>query len=240
MPTFDSAPIIETCAAGVDARLFTSLVRRESNFNPFAIGLDGKAVLKAQPRSYEEAVKTAVNLRRQGIGFSVGLSQVHISNVVRLKMTWQEAFDPCTNLRTGSEIFRGFYTQAVQAGYRSDSAVFAALRGFNSGSVHNPVSNGYAKAILVRIGVAPATPSPSVVSSLPAVAAESARTAPEQDGSSPDMFAAPSTSLFGERRDVLAQAKSASVAVADVAQAGAPQSIETGGAPVVLRASVVP
>ncbi|QDS32486.1 transglycosylase SLT domain-containing protein [Burkholderia contaminans] len=138
MPTFDSAPIIETCAAGVDARLFTSLVRQESNFNPFAIGLDGKAVLKAQPRSYEEAVKTAVNLRRQGIGFSVGLSQVHISNVVRLKMTWQEAFDPCTNLRTGSEIFRGFYTQAVQAGYRSDSAVFAALRGFNSGACTTP------------------------------------------------------------------------------------------------------
>ncbi|KVN48762.1 hypothetical protein WT12_08430 [Burkholderia territorii] len=166
---------------------------------------------------------------------------MHISNVIRLKMTWQEAFDPCTNLRTGSEIFRGFYTQAVQAGYRSDSAAFAALRGFNSGSVHNPVSNGYAKAILSRVGIVPAVLPPSVVSALsPTVATASAQAKPAQDDGSPDMFATPSTSLFGERRDALAQTESANVTVADAEQAGAHPSIETSAAPVVLRASIVP
>ncbi|HDR9474424.1 transglycosylase SLT domain-containing protein [Burkholderia multivorans] len=242
MPILDSAAIIEACAAGVDSRLFTSLVRQESNFNPYAIGLDGKAVLKAQPRSYEEAVKTAVNLMRQGKGFSVGLSQVHISNVVRFKMTWQEAFDPCTNLRTGSEIFRGFYARAVQAGYRGQDALFATLRGFNSGSVHNPVSDGYAKAILGRVGVAPAASSPSIASvpSLPA-AMKPAASAVAQDVSSPDMFAAPSPSLFGERHDDRRkQPESPNVTVADVSQEGARPPIEADAVPVVLRASVVP
>ncbi|ACD21629.1 transglycosylase SLT domain-containing protein [Paraburkholderia phytofirmans] len=140
---------------GVDRRLSASLVRQESNFNPYAIGLDGKEVLYLQPRSYQEAVQTAVNLMREGKGFSVGLSQIHISNVRRYGMTWQQAFDPCSNLMAGGSILKGFYSQAVNKGYRGQDAVFAALRGFNSGDVGNSISNGYASSILRRVSNMP-------------------------------------------------------------------------------------
>ena len=171
IPTLPPTPVavvaaIDTCMPGVDRRLSASLVRQESNFNPYAIGLDGKNVLYLQPRSYQEAVQTAVNLMREGKGFSVGLSQIHISNVVRYRLTWQQAFDPCTNLMAGGSILKGFYSRAVSNGYRGQDAVFAALRGFNSGDIGNPVSNGYAKEILRRVANMPVS-APLAVPTVP-------------------------------------------------------------------------
>lgn len=238
-----AATAIDQCAVGVDAKLFTSLVRQESNFNPYAIGLDGKAVLKPQPRSAEEAVKTAVNLVREGKRFSVGLAQVHVSNVIRYGMTWEQAFDPCTNLRVASSILRGFYSQAVRAGYKAEGATFAALRGFNSGSVHNPISNGYAREILGRLGSMPVVPAPTTLPPLEAVVAvpvggqvaDRAHRAPRDDPSSPSMFSTSSPSLFGDEGSQPRAFPAAEPA--RVANAGAP-SYPSGRAPVMLRATL--
>ena len=234
MPAQASA--IDVCAAGVDSRLFTSLVRQESNFNPYAIGLDGKAVLKTQPKSYEEAVKTAVNLAREGKGFSVGLAQVHISNVVRYGMTWEQAFDPCMNLRVGSAIYRNFYAQAIKAGYRADGATFAALRGFNSGSVHNPVSNGYARDILGRVGIPSAAFSaiPAIDASRDVAAAEPITQVAKEDASSPSMFSAPSQSLFGDAGEV---PRSFPVVAPTTVRVEARRPVTDDAGPVVLRAT---
>lgn len=243
MPTA-TVPAIEQCAVGVDSRLFTSLVRQESNFNPYAIGLDGKAVLKAQPRSYEEAAKTADNLVREGKGFSVGLGQIHVSNVARYGLTWQQAFDPCTNLRVASAILRDFHTQAVKAGYTPDNAVFAALRGYNSGSVHNPVSNGYARDILGRIGYTQVAVPQLVSFSMPVAQPQSQDQAPqltqpqeleEVDPSSPSMFSTPSPSMFGESRAAQLPPQSPP---RPVAQAAAISTAVDDG-PVLLRATAI-
>ncbi|HGO6073761.1 TPA: transglycosylase SLT domain-containing protein [Burkholderia cepacia] len=184
------AAVINACAPGIDSNLAASLIKQESNFNPYAIGLDGKDVLTQQPHSFEEAVSTAQSLMRQGKTFSVGLAQIHISNVTRNRMTWEQAFDPCINLRTGQGILRQFYTTALRNGYQANDAVFAALRGYNSGNVHATVSNRYASSILQRVAQGPvaiperityrAGGSPVVVSALPA---------PRRNLSSPDMFA---------------------------------------------------
>lgn len=242
MPTA-TPTAIDQCAVGVDSRLFASLVRQESNFNPYAIGLDGKAVLKAQPRSYEEAARTADNLVREGKGFSVGLGQIHVSNVARYGLTWQQAFDPCTNLRVASVILRSFHIQAMKAGYSPDNAVFAALRGYNSGSVHNPVSNGYARDILGRIGygdvIVPrleGLPAPVTVSEGHApqqVAQQSGPEQAEEDPSTPSMFSTPSPSMFGESRAAQRPSQSRPQPVAQVAVS--PATDEDG--PVLLRAT---
>lgn len=252
MPTLiPVATAVEICAQGIDPRLSASLVRQESNFNPYAIGLDGKAVLKAQPKTYEEAVKTAVNLMREGKGFSVGLSQVHISNVVRYGMSWQEAFDPCTNMRAGSTILKGFYSRAVQAGYRDNDAVFAALRGFNSGDVRNPVSNGYARNILGRVASGPVMPPVSnalAVANLQPQRGEALTVLPGMkrpvaDDSSPDMFSTPSTSMFPDAvlQTADAQQEPAAVAVAEspvsVAKQAVREVVADDDSPVVLQAT---
>jgi type IV secretion system protein VirB1 len=139
---------IEHCVPAMKRSLMTALVRRESNGNPFAIGMDGGETPVTQPKSLADAVATAEKLDRMGRGFSVGLAQIHISNIRLLGLPWVQAFDGCTNLRHGQRIFENFHSRALGAGFKNDGAVFAALRGYNSGSVFAPVSNKYAAAIM--------------------------------------------------------------------------------------------
>ncbi|HYD60591.1 MAG TPA: lytic transglycosylase domain-containing protein [Noviherbaspirillum sp.] len=146
----DVVALVQQCAPVIEPGLATRLLKRESGYNPFAIGLDGKERLLPQPRTYEEAVRTAETLIKQGKTFSVGISQVHISNVRSYRLTWRQAFDPCTNLAYGQKILQLFHAKALKAGFTGDDAVFAALRGYNSGDIYASVSNDYAAAILGR------------------------------------------------------------------------------------------
>lgn len=143
----DVDALLRACAPGIEQGLATRLIRQESGFNPYAIGLDGKAVLKEQPQSLEDAVRVARSLVRQGKKFSIGLAQVHINNVRRLKLTWSQAFDPCLNVGYGQTILKAFYAKAEASGLRGDEAVLAALRGYNSGNIYASVSQDYAITI---------------------------------------------------------------------------------------------
>jgi type IV secretion system protein VirB1 len=140
--------LAQQCAPGIEQRLVTRLMRQESSFNPYAIGLDGNAAYKPQPNSYEQAVEVAEKLIKEGQTFSVGIAQIHISNVRSFGLTWRQAFHACTNLSYGQQIFLDFHKKALAAGLQGDAAVYAALRGYNSGSIYAAVSNRYANSIM--------------------------------------------------------------------------------------------
>jgi type IV secretion system protein VirB1 len=139
---------IEQCAPAMNHALMAALVRRESNGNPFAIGMDGKDTLEPQPKNLSDAITSAEKLAKQGKSFSVGLAQIHISNIRLLGLPWAQAFDACISLRRGQQIYEQFYAKAIGAGFKKNDAIFAALRGYNSGSVFAPISNNYAAAIM--------------------------------------------------------------------------------------------
>ncbi len=144
------AELILACAPALDQRLATALIKQESGFNQFAIGMDSKHKIRLsrQPKTMQEAVQTASYLSQQGYTFSVGLTQIHVSNVSKWRMSWEQAFTPCNSLKVGETVLVSFYKTALAAGYRDQNAVYAALRGYNSGSINSQVSNGYAQAIL--------------------------------------------------------------------------------------------
>lgn len=144
------AELILSCAPALDPRLAIALIKRESGFNQFAIGLDSKhnVRLSRQPRTAQEAVLTAADLAQKGYSFSVGLTQIHITNVKKWGISWDDAFIPCTSLKISQSIFLSFFKVAQSAGYKGDDAVYAALRGYNSGSINAQVSNNYASAIM--------------------------------------------------------------------------------------------
>lgn len=143
---------IPQCAPQVSPVLMQALVKQESAFNPYAIGADsGGQVVLPQPKTLQEAVKKAEELQAAGKRFSVGIAQIHISNVQAAGLTWEQVFDPCKNLSLGQSILFNFYRTAVKEGYAGIDAVWAALRGYNSGSVHKTVSDKYAQDIFTHM-----------------------------------------------------------------------------------------
>ncbi|WP_198088311.1 lytic transglycosylase domain-containing protein [Variovorax sp. E3] len=144
----DTIALLEQCAPQVAPALMGALVRRESAWRPLAIGMDGEQEPVRQPRTLTEAVEQARSLSSKGRGFSVGLAQIHVSNVTRHGLTWEQAFDPCLNLRSGQQILLDFHRRARVAGYAGPQAVHAALRGYNAGDIDRRAADVYARRIL--------------------------------------------------------------------------------------------
>ena len=92
------------CQIDVPASVMQHVVKVESSFNPFAIGVV-RGRLARQPRTLEEAVATAEMLEDKGFNFSLGLAQVNRYNLKKYGIdSYAEAFEKCTNLKAGSRI----------------------------------------------------------------------------------------------------------------------------------------
>lgn len=149
------AAMLDQCAPQVSPVLMRALIRAESAWQPFAIGMDKFQGTVRQPTSMSEAVATAKALVAAGRKFSVGLAQIHVSNVRLYGMTWEQAFDPCQNLAVGQRILWNFYHRASASGYSGAASIWAALRGYNSGGVHRAISDEYASRIFAYMSSAP-------------------------------------------------------------------------------------
>ena len=147
--------LIAQCASQVSPVLMQALVRAESSWRPFAIGMDKAQGTVKQPATLPEAIATAKELAVAGRKFSVGLAQIHVSNVALYGMTWEQAFDACQNLAVGQKILWNFYHRASASGYSGVAAIWAALRGYNSGGVDRAVSDEYANRIFAYMSSAP-------------------------------------------------------------------------------------
>ena len=151
------AALLDQCAPQVSPVLMQALVRTESAWQPLAIGMDRAQGVVKQPSTIEEAVATARSLAAAGRKFSVGLAQIHVSNVALYGMSWEQAFDACQNLGVGQKILWNFYHRASASGYSGVPAIWAALRGYNSGGVDRSISDDYAGRIFAYMSSAPPT-----------------------------------------------------------------------------------
>lgn len=104
--------LAQQCAPTVAPQTMAAVVHVESNFNPYAIGVVGGR-LQRQPKSQAEAVATAKALEADGWNFSVGVAQVNRYNLPKYSLTYEEAFEPCANIRVGSKILEDCYTRAL-------------------------------------------------------------------------------------------------------------------------------
>jgi type IV secretion system protein VirB1 len=181
-----SAALVDQCAPQVSSVLMQALVRTESAGRPFAIGMDKAHGKVKQPATAEEAVATAKSLVAAGRRFSVGLAQIHVSNVALYGLTWEQAFDPCQNLGVGQKILWNFYHRASAAGYTGMAAIWAALRGYNSGAIDRTISDDYASRIFAYMSSVP----PQVQFGAGAAPARAAAAAPRTTSSVPELQAA--------------------------------------------------
>jgi type IV secretion system protein VirB1 len=138
----DIAALAHQCAPNVHVTTLTHLVRVESNYNPFAIGIVG-AHLERQPSSAAEAVSTAHWLEDHGFNYSVGLGQVNRANFAKYGLTINTAFEQCRNLGAAAAILTSCYLRAHRSQSDDQVALRDAFSCYYSGNFKTGYSSGY-------------------------------------------------------------------------------------------------
>lgn len=138
------------------------VVRVESSYNPYAIGVVGGRLAR-QPRNLPEALSTVRMLESRGYNFSLGLAQVNRYNLDKYGIdSYERAFDPCTNLQAGSRILAECYGRAGGHWGKSFSCYYSG--NFATGYRHGYVQKIYASIRRERdAGTAPETPAIEVI-----------------------------------------------------------------------------
>jgi type IV secretion system protein VirB1 len=163
MTPLDFTTLAQQCAPQVSLSTMEAIVRTESGFNPFAIGVVHGRLLR-QPVSEAEAVATVKALAAGGWNFSVGLAQVNRANWDAFGLNERNAFDPCRNLAAGGAILQGCFERAQHAPANvqsnSQSTLRASLSCYSTGNFSTGYRTGYVQRVVdnVRAPVAPRAP----------------------------------------------------------------------------------
>jgi type IV secretion system protein VirB1 len=121
----------------VPAGVMHHVVRVESSFNPYAIGVVGGRLAR-QPANLPEAVATARMLESRGYNFSLGLAQVNRYNLSKYGLaSYEQAFQACPNLKAGSRILAECHERAGHDWGKSFSCYYSGnfVTGFRQGYV---------------------------------------------------------------------------------------------------------
>jgi type IV secretion system protein VirB1 len=129
----DYLPLENDCLRYATAPIVRALVKQESSFNPYAIGVVG-GVLDRQPRNKQEAIATALSLAAKGYNYSLGCRQVNQANLTKYGLTLETVFEPEKNALAGNAIFGECSNRAVAKLGGGISATKAALSCYYSGN----------------------------------------------------------------------------------------------------------
>ena len=118
------------------------VVRVESSYNPYAIGVVGGRLAR-QPTNVAEAVATVRMLEEKGYNFSLGLAQVNRYNLAKYGLdSYERAFETCPNLQAGSRILAECYGRSGGDWGKSFSCYYSG--NFVTGFRHGYVQKVYA------------------------------------------------------------------------------------------------
>ena len=136
------AALMAACAPQVPTPISYAIAKTESNFNPYAIGVNRAKSLARQPRSYEEAVQVAYRLRSEGKNFDVGLAQINITNFAWLGLSIEKAFNPCENLKAMQKVYLNCLNRFANSGGQG-TPMQRAFSCYNTGNASRGFRNGY-------------------------------------------------------------------------------------------------
>ena len=132
------------CAPSVAFETLAAVIRAESGFQPFALGVNGPGGGPIFPPTYDVAVTLATDLiKRQGRSVDLGLMQVNSRNLSRLGLTVAGILDPCINLAAGARLMREGYAAALRGEADPQQALRVAFSRYNSGHPERGFANGY-------------------------------------------------------------------------------------------------
>lgn len=133
------------------------VVRVESSYNPYAIGVVGGRLVR-QPRNLPEALSTVRMLEQRGYNFSLGVAQVNRYNLAKYGLeTYEQAFQPCANLQAGSRILAECYRRSGSNWGKSFSCYYSGdfVTGFRHGYVQKVYASMRRERDSTGAGIAP-------------------------------------------------------------------------------------
>ena len=149
----DFGELAKRCAPSVAEDTLRAIVKTESGFNPYAIGVvKGKV---KQPRAYHEAMSTIAELELSGADYSVGLAQINRKNFSKYGISASQALDACTNLKVASRILSACFQSAKQSPASDGNALHDALSCYYSGNFKTGYRHGYVDKVRSNAGLSP-------------------------------------------------------------------------------------
>mgnify|MGYP001035395233 CR=1 FL=1 len=147
------AELAQRCAPSVAVDTLRAIVKTESNFNPYAIGVVGDSV--PQPKSFHEAMTTIARLELAGANYSVGLGQINKSNFAAYGINAAKALDACTNLSVAAQILGNCYSRAKKSGSTQSTSknLHDALSCYYSGNFKQGYTHGYVNSVRKNAGL---------------------------------------------------------------------------------------
>lgn len=133
--------ITSSCSPDVHPLIVNAIVKTESNYNPFAIGVNKGGRLAKQPTNLSEAVETAKRLLVGGANIDMGLGQINSANLQWLGLTVEQVFHPCSNLKALQTVYLHCYNRAGETG--NGTRMQRAFSCYNTGNMTGGFSNGY-------------------------------------------------------------------------------------------------
>ena len=132
--------LLQQCSPQIDPVIAHAIVKTESSFNPWTIGVNRGAGVK-QPKSYAQAVTTAKKLIAQGMNIDLGYAQINSANLNWLGLSVEQVFDPCQNLRAMQTVYNDCYARAGNQGL--GNRIQRSFSCYNTGNMTKGFSNGY-------------------------------------------------------------------------------------------------
>jgi soluble lytic murein transglycosylase-like protein len=88
--------------------LLIAIAKVESGFRPWVININqnGKSVKVINPKSLTEAMVYVRYLHDNGYNYDVGIGQINVWNIKRLRLQPEQLLDPCNNIRVSAYILK--------------------------------------------------------------------------------------------------------------------------------------
>lgn len=147
----DFNTLAQACAPEVATTTMAAIVRTESGFNPYAIGVVHGHLVR-QPRNLGEAVATMHALERAGYDYSVGLAQINRAHFDAYGLTPEVALEPCRNLAAGADILSRCFERARTVASQPQQALRASLSCYASGNFVTGYRIGYVQRVVADAG----------------------------------------------------------------------------------------
>lgn len=145
----DFGDLAKRCAPDISEDTLRALVRTESSFNPYAIGIVGGG--SRQPKVFHEAMAIIAQLEIEGKNYSVGLAQINKKNFPKLGIDVAGALDACTNLKAASKILSECYQRAQNR--HGTNSLHDALSCYYSGNFQTGYRHGYVDKVRANAGI---------------------------------------------------------------------------------------